>query len=413
MKFVVDYFGCRSNQAEVQEWIIELEKRGYELTSAPAEADFGILNTCSVTAKAEKDVLRFIGKTYRNTNAKWFIVGCTVTQDKALLSQKYKNYFFFDNLEKKHLVQAVSELFPVVSQLIYHSSFKSRIFLKVQDGCNFRCSFCLVPFLRGKAQSLLKKEAVDKVKHYASLGYQEVVLTGINLSAYGYDLFPRETLLGLIEEIQRLSGVEVIRLSSLDPRFIKYHFVKELRTFSKIADSFHFSLQSGSDAVIRRMNRGGKRADYLKILAHFRKFFPDANLGADFIVGFPGESAREFQETVDFIQSSSLNYLHIFPFSPRPGTKAGLLEPLPPEIVRARALELKELGNGLKLEYRERFRGKILPGILIEENPNYSMVITRNFLSVRIPPVRGYKKRKLSVLIERVVNENLCEGKIA
>jgi len=413
MKFVVDYFGCRSNQAEVQEWIIELEKRGYELTSVPAEADFGILNTCSVTAKAEKDVLRFIAKTYRNTSAKWFIVGCTVAQDKALISQKYKNYFFFDNLEKKQLIQAVCEIFPIASRMIFHSSFKSRIFLKVQDGCNFRCSFCLVPFLRGKAQSLLQKEVVDKVKHYASLGYQEVVLTGINLSAYGYDLFPRETLLGLIEEIQRLKGVEVIRMSSLDPRFIKYHFVKELRTFSKIADSFHFSLQSGSDAVIRRMNRGGKSTDYLKILALFRKFFPDANLGADFIVGFPGENEREFQETMDFIQSSSLNYLHIFPFSPRPGTKAGLQEPLPPEIVRPRALELKELGNRLKLEYRERFRGKILPGILIEENANYAMVITRNFLSVRIPPVRGYKKRKLLVLIERVVNENLCEGKIA
>ena len=136
-------------------------------------------------------------------------------------------------------------------------------------------------------------------------------------------------------------------------------------------------------------------------------------MGADIIVGFPGESEKEFRETVNFIQSSALNYLHIFPFSARPGTKAVLLEPLLPEIVRARALELKELGNGLKLAYRERFRGKILPGILIEENSNYSMVITRNFLSVRIPPVRGYKKRKLLVLIERVVNENLCEGKIA
>jgi threonylcarbamoyladenosine tRNA methylthiotransferase MtaB len=413
MKFVVDYFGCRSNQAEVQEWIIELEKRGYELTSAPAEADFGILNTCSVTAKAEKDVLRFIGKTYRNTNAKWFVVGCTVTQDKVFLSQKYMNYIFLDNREKKSLVNAVCELFPIVSRLIYHSSFKSRIFLKVQDGCNFRCFYCIVPSLRGKGQSLLKKEVVDKVKHYASLGYQEVVLTGINLSSYGYDLFPRETLLDLIAAIEPLQGVEVIRLSSLDPRFIKYHFIKELRTFSKIADSFHFSLQSGSDAVIRRMNRGGKCADYQKILLHFRKFFPDANLGADFIVGFPGESEKEFQETVDFVGSSPLNYLHVFPFSPRPGTKAALLEPLAPAIVRARALELKELGNSLKLAYRERFRGKILSAILIEENPNYAMVITRNFLSVRIPPVRGYKKRKLSVLIERVVNENLCEGKIA
>ncbi len=413
MKFVVDYFGCRSNQAEVQEWIIELEKRGYELTSSAVEADFGILNTCSVTAKAEKDVLRFIDKTYRNTNTKWFIVGCTVNQAKDLLSRKYANYLFFNNPEKKHLLEAIGELFPNRSRLIYHSAFKSRIFLKIQDGCNFRCSYCLVPFLRGKAQSLPKKDVVKKVRHYTALGYQEVVLTGINLSAYGYDLFPRETLLDLIAEIEPQKGVEVIRLSSLDPRFIKYHFVKELRNFTKIADSFHFSLQSGSDAVIRRMNRGGKSSEYHKILGHFRKFFPDANLGADIIVGFPGESDREFRDTVSFIQDSDLNYLHVFPFSPRPGTKAASLEPLPPEIVRARAQELKGLGSGLKMAYRERFRGKTLPAILIEENPNYSMVITRNFLSVRIPPVRGYKKRKLAVRIERVLNENLCEGAIA
>ncbi|HSQ35685.1 MAG TPA: MiaB/RimO family radical SAM methylthiotransferase [Candidatus Binatia bacterium] len=413
MKFVVDYFGCRSNQAEVQEWIGELENRGYELTSTPAEAGFGILNTCSVTAKAEKDVLRFIDRAYRSTNTKWFIVGCTVKQVKDLLSRKYANFLFFDNLEKKRLVETIAELFPVSSRMIYHSAFKSRIFLKIQDGCNFRCAYCLVPFLRGKAQSLSKKEVLKKVRHSASLGYQEVVLTGINLSAYGYDLFPRETLLDLIAEIEPLKGVEVIRLSSLDPRFIKYHFVKELRNSAKIADSFHFSLQSGSDAVIRRMNRGGKSSEYLKILSHFRKFFPDANLGADMIVGFPGESDREFRETAAFIEASPLNYLHVFPFSPRPGTKAAALEPLPPEIVRARARELKELGGAMKLAYRERCRGKVLSGILIEENPNYSMVITRNFLSVRIPPVRGYKKRKLAVRIERVLNENLCEGSIA
>ena len=211
-----------------------------------------------------------------------------------------------------------------------------------------------------------------------------------------------------------MRGLEIIRLSSLDPRFISIISSRSCSALPKIADSFHFSLQSGSDAVIRRMNRGGKSAEYLKILAHFRKFFPDANLGADFIVGFPGESEKEFRETVAFhARASPLNYLHVFPFSPRPGTKAAALEPLPPEVVRARAAELKELGSGMKLAYRDRFRGKTFSGILIEENPNYALVITRNFLSVRIPPVRGYKKRKLLVRIERVVNENLCEGQIA
>jgi threonylcarbamoyladenosine tRNA methylthiotransferase MtaB len=413
MKFIVECFGCRSNQAEVQEWITQLESLGYELTTAAGEATFGILNTCSVTEKAEKDVLRFIGRTYRHTAVKWLIAGCTVSRERTVLGQKYKNYFFFDNQEKKQLVQSVSELFPLDSRMIYHSAFRSRVFLKVQDGCNFRCSYCIVPSLRGKAQSLDKEEIMAKVRRYAGLGYREVVLTGINLSSYGYDLFPRQTLLGLVEEIQRVRGVEIIRLSSLDPRFIKYSFVKELGGFSKVADSFHFSLQSGSDAVIRRMNRGSRGAEYLKILACFRKFFPEANLGADFIAGFPGESEKEFQETLAFIHAAPLNYLHVFPFSPRPGTKAAALEALPPQVVRARAAEMQELGVQMKLAYRDRCRGKTFAGILIEENPNYALVVTRNFLSVRVPPVRGFKKKKLSVRIEGIVNENLCAGKIA
>lgn len=413
MKFVIECFGCRSNQAEVQEWITELEGLGYQLTTNAGEATFGILNTCSVTEKAEKDVLRFIGRTYRHTAVKWLIAGCTVSRERSLLGQKYKNYYFFDNQEKKQLVQSVSEIFPLDSRMIYHSAFRSRVFLKVQDGCNFRCSYCIVPSLRGKAQSLEKAEIAAKARRYAGLGYREVVLTGINLSSYGYDLFPRQTLLGLVEEIQHVRGVEIIRLSSLDPRFIKYHFVKELSGFPKVADSFHFSLQSGSDAVIRRMNRGSRGAEYLKILAHFRKFFPEANMGADFIAGFPGESEKEFQETMTFIHAAPLNYLHVFPFSPRPGTKAAALEPLPPQVVRARAAEMQELSVQLKLAYRDRCRGKTFSGILIEENPNYALVVTRNFLSVRVPPVRGYKKKKLLVRIEGIVNENLCEGKIA
>jgi threonylcarbamoyladenosine tRNA methylthiotransferase MtaB len=413
MKFVVESFGCRSNQAEVQEWIVDLEKLGYELTTAEAEATFGLLNTCCVTEKAEKDVLRFIARTYRHTDVKWLVAGCTVSRDRPALEQKYRNYFFFDNQEKRRLVEAVCELFPNDSRLIYHSAFRSRVFLKVQDGCNFRCAYCIVPSLRGKARSLEPGEVAAKARRYAGLGYREVVLTGINLSAYGYDLFPRATLLGLVEELQRVRGVEIIRLSSLDPRFIRYQFVKELGGLPKVADSFHFSFQSGSDSVIRRMNRGGKGGEYLRILAHFREFFPEANLGADFIAGFPGESEREFRETVAFVRAAPLNYLHVFPFSPRPGTKAAGMEPLPRPVVRARAAELKELGSQMKLAYRDRCRGKTFPGILIEENPNYALVVTRNFLSVRVPPVRGFKKRKLQVRVERVLNENLCEGKIA
>lgn len=412
MKFYVDYFGCRSNQAEIQEWIVVLENSGYRLTSDIFGADFGILNTCCVTKKAETDILKFIDKVYKKNNVPWIIAGCTVSKDKLRLKERFKNYYFFDNQEKERLVEFVKQTFPVHHNVIYHSAFKSKFFLKIQDGCNFRCSFCIVPFLRGKSRSLPPAEVIGKARYYASLGYREIVLTGINLSAYGYDLFPRENLLDIIHELDLVKDIDFIRLSSLDPQYIKFSFVKELSTIKKIAPSFHFSFQSGSDAVLRRMKRGGKTLDYIKMLEDFRKFFPQSNLGADIMVGFPGETEKEFNETLDFILESRLNYIHIFPFSPREGTLAERMELIPIDVVRRRVKEMKEINRAIRLEYRERFVEKTVEGILIEETGGYCLVISSNFLSIKVPHINGHKKRKLLVRIDRTVNENLCEGTI-
>lgn len=413
MKFYVDYFGCRTNQAEIQEWIVDLETSGYKLTNDITEADFGILNTCSVTERAEKDIFRFLNKAFQNSNIPWFIVGCTVTKEKELLKERYKNYFFFANSEKIQLVEFIKKRFPVEEEnIIYHSSFKSRIFLKIHDGCNFRCSYCIVPFLRGKARSFPADEVIHKARYFGSLGYKEIVLTGVNLSSYGYDLFPRENLLNLVNHLCKIRSIDFIRLSSLDPRYLRYNFVKELSYLKKIAASFHFSFQSGSNQVLQRMKRGSKVFEYYKILDLFRDFFPPANLGADLLVGFPGETEREFQETLEFFRDSHLNYAHIFPFSPRVGTKAALMEQVPLNIVQRRVKELKEINRAKKIEYREQFLEKTLEGILTEEDPNYSLVVTTNYLSVRVPPIIGFRKKKVNVWIHRVVNENMCEGTI-
>jgi threonylcarbamoyladenosine tRNA methylthiotransferase MtaB len=412
MKFYVSYFGCRSNQAEIQEWIVELENAGYQLTPHMSEADFGILNTCSVTQKAERDVFKFIRKIYKQTNTPWIITGCSVVREGGRLKEKYKNYIFLDNPEKQNLVETIRERFPSEDNIIYHSAFRSRIFLKIHDGCNFRCAFCVVPHLRGKSVSLPAEEVVEKARYYAALGYREIVLTGINLSSYGYDLFPRENLLNLVKQLHTIKSIDFIRLSSLDPRYLKYHFIKELSYLDRIADSFHLSFQSGSNTVLKNMKRFSKTYDYRKILDYLQHFFPAANLGADFIVGFPEESEREHRETVDFINESPLHYLHIFPFSPREGTKAALKEQVPQNVVQKRLKDLQELNRNRRLAYRETFINRTVDGILIEENQNYCLVITSNFLTVRIPPIRGYKKRKLKVLITRVQNDNMCEGEV-
>ncbi|MEN8222398.1 MAG: MiaB/RimO family radical SAM methylthiotransferase [Acidobacteriota bacterium] len=412
MNFYVSFFGCRTNQAEIQEWIIELENHGYRLTDNIEEAEFGILNTCSVTEKAERDVIRFISKVYRKSNIPWVVAGCTVANSDNSLAKRYSHYLFLDNIEKKGIIDLIREKFPFNDNVIFHSSFRSRFFLKVQDGCNFNCSFCIVPSLRGKSVSIPPEELVEKAKYYSSLGYREVILTGINLSSYGYDLFPRRNILELIESLAGISDIDIVRLSSIDPRYIDYNFIKELSKIEKIAHSFHFSFQSGNDSILRSMKRSSKVKDYKKIMDDFSSFFPEANYGADFILGFPGEGEKEYLETYEFVKRSRLTYLHSFPFSPRRGTKAETMEPLPDKTVKKRVQDFKEMNRDKKLKYREKFRGRILDGILIEENENYALVTTKNYLSVRVPSSKGMKKRLVKVKITRIVNENLCEGTI-
>jgi threonylcarbamoyladenosine tRNA methylthiotransferase MtaB len=413
MKFYVKYFGCRTNQAEVQEWIIALENSGYQLVSSLQEADFGIINTCSVTQRAERDVLRFINKIYKNTHKKWIVTGCTVTKETARLAERFKDYIFIDNRQKQGLTETIRQLFPVKNEnIIFHSSFRSRIFLKIQDGCNHRCSFCIVPYLRGKSTSSPLEEILDRTRYFALLGYREIVLTGINLSSYGYDLFPRQNLLNLVKKISEIKNINFIRLSSLDPRYIKYGFIKELSYINNLARSFHLALQSGSNTILRKMKRGLKSDDFKKMMNVFSKFFPDANFGADIIVGFPEESENNFQESLNLINQTPLNYLHVFPFSPREGTAAYNLEPVAQNIIKKRVKILKEINTELRLRYREKFLGKILEGILIEENDNYSLIVTDNFLTVRVQPLTGFKKKKVKLKIKHLINENICEGEV-
>ncbi len=410
MNFFVHYFGCRANQAEIQNWIINLENAGYQLTDSIKNAEFAILNTCSVTEKAEKDVLRYISKIYKTTNLKWYIAGCTTSGNDNNLDQRYKNFTFLDNIKKKNIVDRIKNDFPVEGNIIYHSNFRSRIFLKVQNGCNFKCTFCIVPQLRGKSVSFPVTEIFKKAEYYSSLGYREIILTGINLSSYGYDLFPRQNLFELISKLSNIESLKLIRLSSLDPRYLNFDFVRDLSRIEKIALSFHFSFQSGSNTVLKRMKRSNKRVDYEKIISDFKNFFPDANYGADFIIGFPGETDAEFMETYDFIKSAGINYVHAFPFSPRKGTKAAEMDEINIRTMKKRVSEIKEVNKEIRLRYRERFRNRIVQGVVISEDDFNSVVVTSNYLTVKVPLRKGYKKRVVNVKITKIVNENLCEG---
>ncbi len=410
MKFCVECFGCRANQAEVQEWILDLEKAGYAFTPHQGDADFGIINTCSVTEKAERDVVRAINRAFSRTHIPWIVAGCSVTRDKENLERRFPGYVFLDNSQKTGMVAEVRQRFPQETNLIFHSAFRSRLFLKIHDGCNFRCAYCIVPSLRGPSRSQPLETILRRARYAAALGYREFILTGINLSSYGFDLFPRHNLLEVVQGLAEIPGVEFIRLSSLDPRYLRYDFVQGLKATGKVCSSFHFSFQSGSDSVLKRMKRGSKVSEYRRILDMFDRLYPHANLGADFITGFPEESEKEHRETVEFISDSSLNYLHVFPYSPRPGTAAARQEPLPAHVVRARAGELKQLNRNLRFAYRESCLGRMLDAVIIEETPHFSMAVTDNYLSVRTPPTRGLKQKRVTLRLTRLLGDNLCEG---
>jgi len=412
MKFCVECFGCRANQAEIQQWILDLEKAGYAFTRHQAEADFGILNTCSVTAKAERDVVRAVNRAFSRTHFPWIVAGCSVNNDGPALTRRFPGYVFLDNRQKADMVEEVKKRFPQDSNLIYHSAFRSRYFLKVHDGCNFRCTYCIVPSLRGPSRSQPLDAILQRARYAASLGYREFVLTGINLSSYGFDLFPRHNLLEIVQGLAEIPGVEFIRLSSLDPRYLRYDFIQGLKAAGRVCPSFHFSFQSGSNTVLNRMKRGSKVAEYQRILEMFTQLFPGANLGADFITGFPGETEKEHRETMTFITDSPLNYLHVFPYSPRPGTAAARMDPLPAHVVRHRAGEMKQLNRNLRFAYREACLGRVFDAIVIEENPQRSLAVTENYLSVHIPPTRGFKQKRVSLKITRRLKNDLCEGEM-
>jgi len=411
MKFFVKSFGCRTNQAELQKWIRNLESRGYRYSSEEKNCRFGIYNTCSLTQKAEGKTCRNLKKHHQQyPDVPCVVTGCTVTRRERKLREEFPDYIFLPNSQKPHLIDSILKYFPNSSNLIFSSIYRSRYFLKIQDGCNFRCSYCVIPSLRGKSRSIPMQTLVAEAKTAAQLGYREVVLTGINLTSYGNELDPRENLLDVIEEISRLDLIRRIRISSLDPRMVNFSFIKKLRGFPKVAQNFHLSFQSGSNRVLRDMKRYLKRSDYFRIMKDFTGFFPRANFGADFIVGFPGEEDRDFMDTMDLARNSGLNYLHIFPFSPMEGTKAFFYSPVSNHIIMKRVRQMRDLNQRLKISYRERMRDTCWDAVVVQERSSGCFVLTDNYLRVRIDRLPGLKKRLIRVKVKGIIDESTCQG---
>jgi len=400
----IQNFGCRVNQAEAFLWADELQKKGIKLEKDFCLSDLVLINSCTLTHRSDRDVRKFIKKVSRlNPKARVMVTGCLVERVYDELQEMPQIWHLFRNAEKNNLAAKVLSLIDYQEKTIPRTRFfRSRALLKIQDGCSFQCTFCIIPKVRGRSFSLAKEDILSLGKKFIRQGFKEIVLTGIHICSYGLDLNPRSNFLALLQGVEELEDLGKIRLSSLDPRFLFSPLLDHLISSKKICPHFHLSLQHGSDDVLERMGRRIKVADYRRILAYLQKNSPQASLGADIIVGFPGESEADFKQTYEFLKQSPLTYFHVFSYSPRPETPAYSWRQIDEKKKKERSFLLRELSVQKNLNFRNMFLGKELDGIIIRKKGGQGEVLTSNYLKVSVPYCPPEEREEVKVKIEKV-----------
>ena len=378
--------GCKVNSYETEAMQQLLEDAGYEIVPFREGADVYIINTCSVTNVADRKSRQMLHRAKKmNPSAAVVAVGCYVQAAGAELKKDEAVDLIVGNNQKKDLVQILDDYFTdhensgEILDIGHSQEYEelhirriadhTRAFIKVQDGCNQFCSYCIIPYTRGRVRSRRPEDIEHEVRGIAEAGYKEIVLTGIHLSSYGVDFKDeqQENLLTLIKRLDQIPGIERLRLGSLEPRIVTREFAKELARLRTICPHFHLSLQSGCDATLKRMNRRYNAAEYQACCEILREEFDNPAITTDVIVGFPGETEEEFAETERFLKAIHFYEMHIFKYSRRAGTRAADMPDQVPEGTKSvRSDILLALEKQQSLEYRGRFLGTE-EEILLEE----------------------------------------------
>ena len=384
-KAALHNLGCKVNAYETEAMQELLEQAGYQIVPFEEQADVYIINTCTVTNVADRKSRQMIHRARKkNPGAVIVAAGCYVqTKDTAGLDADID--IVIGNNKKKEIARVLEDYFrergagaKKIERLdightseyedltVSHTAGHTRVFLKVQDGCNQFCSYCIIPYARGRVRSRSREEVVAEVRRLAERGYKEVVLTGIHLSSYGTDI--GDDLLSLILSVHQVEGICRIRLGSLEPGIITEEFARTLSECPKFCPHFHLSLQSGCDATLKRMNRRYDTAQYEEKCQILRKYFQDPALTTDVIVGFPGETEEEFEASRAFIDRINFYETHIFKYSRREGTRAAVMDGQVPDSVKTqRSALLLELGQKKQREYEEKLLGTARE-VLMEES---------------------------------------------
>ena len=424
--------GCKVNSYETEAMQQLLEEAGYEIVPFHEKADVYIINTCSVTNIADRKSRQMLHRAKKqNPDAVVVAAGCYVQaaaeelkadlavdviignnkkQDLVPILEEY----FKDKSDSSHVIE-ISETHEYERLSIHKIADHTRAFLKIQDGCNQFCSYCIIPYTRGRVRSRRPDEVVAEVRELAAAGYQEVVLTGIHLSSYGVDFKEeekKENLLSLIKQVHEVEGIRRIRLGSLEPRIITEEFAQALASMPKFCPHFHLSLQSGCDKTLKRMNRHYTTEEYAAGCEILRRYFDNPAITTDVIVGFPGETEEEFEETKAFLERIGFYEMHIFKYSRRAGTRADRMpEQVPEQVKSVRSEVLLKLEKQMSKACRESFSGK-KKTVLLEEKTEiggraYMIGHTMEYVKAVVPYADDLKNKMTEGILKEALNDEV------
>ena len=433
-KAALHNLGCKVNSYETEAMQQLLEHAGYEIVPFTEEADVYIINTCSVTNIADKKSRQMLHRAKKmNPGAVVVAAGCYVQAAGEELKKDEAVDLIVGNNKKTELVTILDDYFSdkedeleetvidirgtreYESLSIDKIADHTRAFIKIQDGCNQFCSYCIIPYTRGQVRSRKPEEVVEEIKRLTASGFTEIVLTGIHLSSYGKD-FPVEeriTLLDLIIQIHEVEGLKRIRLGSLEPRIVTEEFAASLSKLTKICPHFHLSLQSGCDATLKRMNRHYSAEEFYNCCNILRKAFPNPAITTDVIVGFPGETKEEYQTTKEYLEKVRFYEMHVFKYSKRNGTKAAEMTDQVQEFIKSeRSNELLTLEKEMSLAYRKSYLGSKTE-VLIEEEfecngIKYMIGHTREYVKAAVPYEEGLKGKLLEGTLTEMLTDEVA-----
>ena len=437
MKKTVSFYtlGCKVNQYETNAMEQQFIKNNYEIVENTQKADIYIINTCTVTNMAERKSRQMLRRVKEiNPSAVLVVCGCYAQVAKNELEQIPEIDIILGINEKNEIVQIVENYMEKMAEQDKKSqeaeiddvskqkefldfgdvtyTEKNRAVVKVQDGCNMFCSYCIIPYARGRIRSRKIESVVSEIEKIANEDIKEVVITGIHVASYGKDFDNENTskkirLIDLLEAINKIDGIDRIRLSSLEPTIVDEEFATRLSKLDKICDHFHLSLQSGCDETLKRMNRKYTTQIYRDAVATLRKYYPEASFTTDVIVGFPGETDEEFAKTYEFLKEIDFYRLHVFKYSPRRGTVA---EKMPNQIdgnkKEERSNKLIELSNSTENKHNQSYIGKTVKVLFEEFEDGFFKGHTTNYMMVKVAGVEGQSDKFVNKILDVKIREN-------